>query len=539
MGGKPKALEGPDLRKGVLLELLEEERPFLGHAGGEAVVLVRRGAEVFAVGASCPHYHGPLAEGLVVDEGIRCPWHHACFSLRTGEARAPALDPIATWEVRLVEGMAFVGQKREPPPLDPRGRVAAGPESVVIVGAGAAGSAAAEMLRREGYAGPVLLVDPEAEAPYDRPNLSKDYLAGKAKESWIPLRPEGFYAEHDIERVVTSAVALSPGARTLSLADGRVVRFGALLLATGADPIRLPLPGAELPHVHVLRSFADCRAIIRRAEQAAHAVVIGASFIGMEAAAALRARGLEVTVLAPDEVPFERTLGQELGRHLQRAHERNGVRFRLGRKPAEILAERVRLDDGSELPAQLVVVGVGVRPSVRLAEDAGLEVDGGVLVDEYLRTSAPGVFAAGDIARWPDPRTGDRIRVEHWVVAQRQGQTAARNILGARESFVDIPFFWTRQYDDAIAYVGHAAKWDRIEVEGDVAAGDCAVRYRVGDRLLAVATMGRDQESLRLEAAMVATMGRDQESLRLEAAMERRGVATAGELPHTSQGGVN
>ena len=503
MAGEKKPLQGPDLREGIRLEAIAEGEPLLGHADGEAVVLVRRGDRVQAIGAKCTHYGGPLAKGIVVGDTLRCPWHHACFSLATGEAvAAPALKPVACWRVEVRDGMVRVGEKEKLEPLADLGRTAQGPASVVIVGFGAAGSAAAEMLRREGYEGPVTVVDPEGDAPYDRPNLSKDYLAGDAQESWLPLRPEGFYAKHRIERVSAEVASIDPANRRVVLEDGSALEYGALLLATGAEPVRLEVPGAELPHVRVLRSLADCRSIIAAAEGKHRVAIVGASFIGMEVAAALRGRGLEVTVIAPDALPFERTLGRELGELLKARHEERGVRFRLGRRPAGIGEGKVRLDDGSAVEAELVVVGIGVRPRLRLAEEAGLALDRGVLVDEYLETSAPGVFAAGDIARWPDRRSGERMRVEHWVVAQRQGQAAARNILGRREPFVDVPFFWTRQYDLAVDYVGHATKWDRVEVDGDLAKGDCTIRYREDGRTLAVATVGRDRESLLAEAEM-------------------------------------
>jgi NADPH-dependent 2,4-dienoyl-CoA reductase/sulfur reductase-like enzyme/nitrite reductase/ring-hydroxylating ferredoxin subunit len=503
MGAGSTELHGPDLRQGVALDALPDGRPFLGHADGEQVLLVRNGAVVHAIGATCTHWGGPLAEGLVVEETIRCPWHHACFSLRTGEALgAPALNPVACWTVEVHDGTVRVTGKEEHPPLSPRGRSADGPESVVIIGAGAAGSAAAETLRREGYGGPVILVDPDAAAPYDRPNLSKDYLAGNAPEEWIPLRPEGFYAEHGIERVVARAEAIDTATRTVTLANGQVLRYGALLLATGAAPVRLRIPGADLPHVHVLRSLADCRAIIRAAEQARRAVVLGASFIGMEVAAALRMRGLEVTVVAPESVPFLWSLGPALGAAIQRVHESHGVAFRLGHIATEITADHVRLGDGEALPAELVVVGVGVRAETALAQKAGLEVDDGVVVDAFLQTSAPGVYAAGDIARWPDPRTGERIRVEHWAVAQRQGQAAARNILGKREPYAEVPFFWTQHWDTPVAYVGYAATWDEARIDGDPAALDCAITFVRNGREVAFATIGRDRASLRAEADM-------------------------------------
>jgi NADPH-dependent 2,4-dienoyl-CoA reductase/sulfur reductase-like enzyme/nitrite reductase/ring-hydroxylating ferredoxin subunit len=507
-------LSGPDLAAGVALDQLPDGGRLLGHSGGEAVLVVRRGEEIFAVGATCTHYGGPLAEGVVVGDTVRCPWHHACFSLHTGEAlRAPALNPVACYRVEREGDRIAVREKVDAPGKPP----AAGPDPIVIVGAGAAGNAAAEMLRREGYPGKIQMIGLEDEVPYDRPNLSKDYLAGTAPEEWIPLRPRGFYDEHRIELLLgVKATAIDPQAKTVTLSDGRSLSWGALLLATGAEPIRLPIPGADRPFVHVLRSLADSRAIAAAAKEAKRAVVIGASFIGLEAAASLRARGVEVTVVAPEERPLVKVLGPELGDFLRAFHEEHGVTFRLGRKPASIEEGEVRLDDGSSLPADLVVMGVGVRPRLDLASAAGLEIDNGVLVNEFLETSAPGIFAAGDIARWPDAWSGERIRVEHWVVAERQGQVVAKNLLGRREPFAHAPFFWSQHYDVSISYVGHAVHWDAIEVSGSIPEKNAVVTYRAGDRIAAVATIFRDRESLEAELAMEAGDA---------AALERVGVS--------------
>jgi len=497
MGGDQQKPAGRDLSAGIPLSDLPDGAPVAGHLGDDGVLLVRRGSEVFAVGARCTHYGGSLPEGLISGETVRCPLHHACFSLRTGEPRGPAFNPLPRWEVDIRDGVVHLRAKRSEPPLASRGRHAAGPGSVVIVGGGAAGSAAAETLRREGYEGTVRMIEPEPEAPYDRPNLSKDYLAGTAPEAWIPLRGEGFYEEHGVERITGSVAALDAEGGRLHLEGDEEVSFDALLLATGSRATRLPIEGADLPHVFTLRSLADCRALIARVEDARRAVVVGASFIGMEGAASLRARGLEVTVVAPERVPFERTLGPALGERLRRLHEDHGVAFRLGHGLTRFTEEGVVLDDDSALLADVVLVGVGARPNLELAERAGLEVDDGVAVDPYLRTSAPSVFAAGDIARWPDPRWGPS-RIEHWVVAQRQGRVAARNILGLEERFTDVPFFWTHQYDLRIPYVGHAGGWDDTVVDGDPEA-ECTVRYMAAGRLVAVATIGRDRESLEAE----------------------------------------
>jgi NADPH-dependent 2,4-dienoyl-CoA reductase/sulfur reductase-like enzyme/nitrite reductase/ring-hydroxylating ferredoxin subunit len=498
MGGETQ-LSGPDLAQGIPLSDLPEGGRLAGHSGGEPVLVVRRGEEIFAIRAQCTHYGGPLAEGIVVEDTVRCPWHHACFSLRTGAPlRAPALHPVTLWRVERDGDRVVVREKAEPPAPP----AVSGPDPVVIVGAGGAGNCVAETLRREGFQGRVLLLAPEGEVPYDRPNLSKDYLAGNAPEDWIPLHPRDFYDEHRIELVPDRATALDPAAKTVTLSDGSRLSYGALVLATGADPVRLPIPGADLPHVRYLRSLADSRGIIEKAKESQRAVVVGASFIGLEVAASLKTRGLEVTVVGPEDRPLGRVLGPQLGDFIRSLHEEHGVVFRLGRKPAEIAAGEVRLDDGETLPADLVVIGVGVRPNVALAQEAGLEVENGVLVDELLRTSAPGVWAAGDIARWPDPWSGERIRVEHWVVAERQGQTVARNLLGRAERFDAAPFFWSQHYDVAIAYVGHATKWDDIEVRGSINERNAIVTYRSGGRIAAMATIFRDVESLEAELAM-------------------------------------
>jgi len=494
---------GPDLAQGTALDEIPDGGMLAGHMGEEAVLLARRGNEVFAIGATCSHYGGPLADGLLVDDTVRCPWHHARFSLRTGEAiGAPAFNPLPCWRVEQRDGKVTVRGKIEQA-AGPARSAGGKSERVVIVGGGAAGFAAAEMLRREGFAGGVTLLSSDESAPYDRPNCSKDYLAGNAPEDWIPLKPPEFYAQHAITLELGAEVtAIDAKGRQLTLAGGRNIAFDKLLLATGAEPVRLDIPGAGEPHVHVLRSLADARAIIAAAKAARSAVVIGASFIGLEVAASLRARELEVHVVAPEQRPMERVLGREFGDFIRGLHEEHGVVFHLEETATAIKGRTVTLKGGTTLSADLVVIGVGVRPRIKLAEAAGLAVDRGVLVNDYLETSAPGIYAAGDIARWPDPHTGDKLRIEHWVVAERQGQAVARNMMGQRTCFADVPFFWSQHYDLPINYVGHAEKWDKLEIEGDIAARDCLVRYRRNGKVLAVASIYRDVDSLKEEWAM-------------------------------------
>ena len=474
MGQVQPELSGPDLSQGISLSELADGQKLVGHVGGEEVLLVRRGTEVFAVGTLCTHYHGPLADGLVVDNTVRCPWHHACFDLRSGEAlRAPAFDPIVCWSVEQRDGKVFVVEKRVRAVATPRGKAAGQtPERIVIVGGGAAGFAAADRIRREKYQGSIVMLSNDDLAPIDRPNLSKDYLAGSAPEEWMPLRPDSFYTENSIDlRLRANVAAIDTRSREVALADGSKVPYDRLLLATGAEPIRPSIPGADLPHVHTLRTLADCRAIIGRAATARRAVVLGASFIGLEVAASLRTRGIEVHVVTLEQTPMERILGSQLGGFIRTLHEEHGVSFHLENTVVGIEVEQVRLKTGGTLEADLVVVGIGVRPRVELAEKAGLATDHGVTVNTYLETSDPLIVAAGDIARWPDPHSGENIRVEHWAVAERQGQAAALTMLGHREKFTAVPFFWSQHYDVQINYVGHAERWDQLAVEGDIGPG--------------------------------------------------------------------
>jgi NADPH-dependent 2,4-dienoyl-CoA reductase/sulfur reductase-like enzyme/nitrite reductase/ring-hydroxylating ferredoxin subunit len=493
---------GPDLTQGVALATFVDAK-LAGHLGDQEVLLVQSGTEIFAIAAQCSHYHGPLSEGLVVGDSIRCPWHHACFDLRSGEAvRAPAISSLDCWRVEQRNGRVFIHEKLEQPKPRAKALVDA-PDKIVIVGGGAAGFAAAEMLRRQEFRGSIVMLSSDAVAPIDRPNLSKDYLAGSAPEDWMPLRPDSFYDEAGIElRLNTEVIGIDAKARHVVTASGGNVAYDRLLLATGAEPVRLPIPGADQPHVHTLRSLADCRAIIDTANGVRRALVIGASFIGLEVAAALRARKIEVHVVAPEKRPMERILGPQMGDFVRALHEEHGVVFHLEDTVVAIEGQRATLKSGGVLEADLVVVGIGVRPRLALAEQAGLAIDRGILVNAFLETSVTGIYAAGDIARWPDPHSEANIRVEHWVVAQRQGQTAALNMLGQREKFDAVPFFWSQHYDVPINYVGHAEQWDEIAIDGDIKAKDCLLKYKRKGRVLAVASIFRDLASLQAELKM-------------------------------------
>jgi NADPH-dependent 2,4-dienoyl-CoA reductase/sulfur reductase-like enzyme/nitrite reductase/ring-hydroxylating ferredoxin subunit len=525
MNDQTTNLSGPDLAQATELSTIPDGGMLLGHVKGEPVLLARRGAEVFAIGAICTHYGAPLEQGLLVGDTVRCPWHHACFSLRTGEAlRAPALDPVSRWRVEAVRdvarqftpvdepvGAVFVREKLEPWEQQPQPPSIGLPKSVVIVGGGAAGNAAAEALRHEGYTGDLTMLSADETLPCDRPNLSKGYLGGAASDASNLLRPAEFYTQRDIDlRLGARVAAVDTANRRVQLANGGHHDYEALLLATGAEPVRLNIPGADLPHVRYLRTLADSRALVAETLVAKRAVVIGASFIGLEVAASLRARNVDVQVIGTETTLMEKVLGPEVGDYLRRLHEQHGVTFHLGTTATAIDDDAVTLKSGERLAADLVVIGIGVRPAISLAQQAGLAMDRGVTVNEYLETSVPGIFAAGDIVRWPDRLSGEHLRVEHWVVAERQGQVAAHNILGRRERFDDVPFFWTEQYDFSLAYVGHAERWDNAEIVGSLEARDCTIIYRRDGRELARAFVNRDLDGLRTELEFEHTIARSE-----------------------------
>ncbi len=493
-GSDSKELQGPDLQTGIDIDQLHEGQPLLGHAHGQAVVLVKRGNACFAVGATCTHYSGPLAEGLVVGDTIRCPWHHSRFDLATGvPLGGPGINPLPCFQVVRQDRLVRIADRRPAPAAKAAVR---GPDRVVVIGSGPSGALVAETLRNEGHAGSITLVGEEG-IPVDRPNLSKDYLAGTAPEEWLPLRDAGALAEMKISLVTVRARQIDLAGKRLIVEGAADVGFDALVIATGAAPIRLPIPGADLPHVHLLRTLADSRGIIAAAAGARRAVVIGGGFIGLEVAGSLRARNLEVTVVLRETVPLEKVLGEALGTFVEALHKEHGVAF-VRDTTASIDRTSVTLASGKKLDADLVVMGVGVRPNTQLAEAAGLRCDDGIIVDDHLRTSAPNVFAVGDVARFPWGPDGTLIRIEHFVHAQRMGFVAARNVLGRDHAFKFAPFFWSQHYDVPIAYVGGGA-WDQVQVVGDPAKRDLLAVYRRAGRAVALASIYRDQDSLRFE----------------------------------------
>jgi NADPH-dependent 2,4-dienoyl-CoA reductase/sulfur reductase-like enzyme/nitrite reductase/ring-hydroxylating ferredoxin subunit len=487
---------GPDFSQGVYASTIPENGVYAGHVNGEAIIVARTSDGIVALGGACSHYSGPLHEGLRVGDTINCPLHHACFDLRTGRAlKAPALAPVTRWKVEEEGGKVFIREAL--PDEAPPAAALLADKHFVIVGGGASGFAAAQRLRQHGFAGGITMISADADAPYDRPNVSKDYLAGTAEPEWMPLKDEAFYADLKIDvKLGTVVHSVDANTRSVALASGESLVYDKLLLATGAEPIRPAAPGFDQPHVHTLRSMKDAERVIADVNTNDVVAVIGSSFIGLEAAASLRHRGITVHVIGPELIPLRSKFGPSIGTMIKALHEENGVVFHLGRRAEGYAEGAVQLDDGTSVRATRVVLGIGVKPRLQLAEAAGVRIEGGVVVDASMRSSDPNIFATGDIARYPG-KHGEPARVEHWVLAERHGQVAAAGMLDIDDPFEEPPFFWSVHYDTTIRYVGHAEDWDAIREEGSVADKDAEVRYEKDGRVIAVATINRDLDSLK------------------------------------------
>jgi NADPH-dependent 2,4-dienoyl-CoA reductase/sulfur reductase-like enzyme/nitrite reductase/ring-hydroxylating ferredoxin subunit len=483
-----------DLKDGEMKEV---------EVAGAKVLLVRLQGRFWAIGGECSHYGGPLAEGALSGSRVVCPWHQATFNVQTGEMlEPPALDDLARFQVR-VEGDQVIVRAPDSgtgphPPSMCRCDSRADGRTFVILGAGAAGNVAAQTLRQVGFKGRVLLITRETRLPYDRPNLSKGYLSGLAPPDSLPLRSKDFFRGIDVEVLLGRRVdQVNHGSREMVFQNGAKLSYDALLLATGGIPHRLPVPGADLENVFTLRNVGDADAILAAASAGARAVIVGASFIGMETAASLTRRGLKVTVTAPGAIPFARSLGPEIGGVLQKLHEENGVAFRLGTQVTEIQGrgrvEQVRLNTGETLAADLVLVGIGVRPAIDFLKGVEVNANGSVSVDEFLRVT-DGLYAAGDIARFPDWRTGEAIRIEHWRLAEQHGQVAARNMAGKPTPFRGVSFFWTEHFDLNLQYVGFAKTWDDLIVHGDLEARNFFAFYVREGLVLAAAGINQDRQ---------------------------------------------
>lgn len=476
--------------------------------GETDVLLVRRNDRFYALHAFCSHYGAPLAGGALSGDRIVCPWHHSCYHAPSGyQMEPPGLDSLETYEVR-VEGDDVIVRVPDETGgtriVEMTGRRPGDERTFVVLGGGAAGEYAAEALREKGFGGRVILITREAETPYDRPNCSKEYLQGEAPEEWMFLRNSDFYRERDIERLHGRTVSeLDAAAKTLTFEDGERMRFDGIILCTGGVPRILDVPGRDLSGVFLLRSYQDAKTLMRAGEAASRVVVVGASFIGMEVAFSLSKLGVDdVTVVAPENVPFARPFGERVGKMVQSIHEENGVAFRLGRNVNAFrgngTVSEVALDDGSTIGADLVVVGIGVRPATDFIKGLDLAEDGAVIVDEQLR-ALDGIYAAGDIAQFPDWRTNRRIRVEHWRLACQHGRLAGYNLAGVEQPYRNVPYFWTAHFGTSIRYVGHASSWDDIIYDGMPEDREFIAFYVEDDQVLAACGTGRDAEMAAIE----------------------------------------
>ena len=486
------------MQKVATLHMLKQLRPVRVKIGETAILLLRDGQVVHAFGADCPHAGAPLEEGAVCDGRLVCPWHKASFAIADGSLlEPPALDPLTRYPVEIVDGDVRVSDE----PLPPAPAVAPGPvdaRTMLVLGAGSAGTAAVAALREFGFTGRVILVGAEADPPYDRTALSKFVLQGAMPPDEVaPLRENGFWESHRIERINGEAAALDQSARNVTLTDGTVLAYDALLIATGGKARPLDVPGAGLPGVHLLRSLDDARRLLPALEGGARVVIAGASFIGLEAASALRERGVAVTVVSDKETPFERQFGSEIGAMFRRLHETHGVAFTSPRRIVAIEgAVRVQaaiLDDGTRLQADVVLTGLGVRPATAFAASLGLSPDGGIPVGTDMRAT-DGIFAAGDVTRFPYGRQ-EGVRIEHWRVAQQQARIAARNMLGGNARFEQPPFFWTYHFGKRFEYLGHPEQFDRVEIDGDLEEGVFLARQYDGATVVGIVACQREAET--------------------------------------------
>lgn len=477
---------------------------------GNEILLCKIDNGIYALSAHCTHYGAPLADGVLNGDRIVCPWHHACFNARTGERlEPPANDSLQKFETR-IEGQNVIVKLPEKiegnrPPSTPIIKNS-DKRKFVIIGGGAAGYSAAQTLRGDGFDGEIILISKEDAAPYDRPNVSKDYLAGDADKSWMPLRGDTFYKDFGIELLLNKNVTgVSPKDKKVSFADGGNVSYDKLLIATGGEPRKIGIPGENLKNVFTLRSFEDSNRIINAAGDAKKAVIIGASFIGMETAYSLRKRGLDVLVISMEMIPFEKVFGKEIGKLFKKLHEENGVIFRLSFSLKEFTGkekvEAVLLQNGEKFDADIVVMGVGVKPATGFLKNFKLLHDGSLKVDDYFKVTDD-IYAAGDIATFTDWRTGENMRIEHWRTAEQQGIIAAHNMMGLNIPNRTVPFFWTSQVGLSFNYVGHSSEWQEIIFKGDISSMEFIAFYIKNDKVYAAAGNFKDKEMAAIEELM-------------------------------------
>ncbi|MBD3401417.1 Rieske 2Fe-2S domain-containing protein [candidate division GN15 bacterium] len=484
-----------------------EKRAF--EVADSKIVLGRVGSDYFAVSGSCPHYGAPLEQGALAGHRLICPWHHATFDIRSGDLlEPPSRDGLCSYPVEIEDGDVYVRVPEQLPASCPPDMTDTkdSDRTCLILGAGAAGNAAAQSMRENGFTGRIVMVTRESRLPYDRPNLSKEYLQGQAEPDWIPLRDEKFYKDHGIEIMSErEATAIDTEKQTAIFKDGESIQYDQLLLATGGVPRSLDVPGSDLDGVFTLRSHDDADRIIEAADNASRAVVVGASFIAMEVAASLRERDVTVTVVAPEDTPMESVFGEQFGRAIQHRYEGEGITFKMKAGVAEFAGsdklEKVILDSDESLDADFVVVGIGVDPATKTLDGLQLESDGSVRVDDHLRVT-DNVYAAGDVATFTDWRTDRPIRIEHWRTAEQHGRLAGANMAGGDETYRGVPFFWTSLGQLQVGYVGHCPEWDDIIFDGEVKSESFIAYFVHGDAVRAAVGVGRGEELAAVDELM-------------------------------------
>ena len=477
------------------------------------ILLTKIDGEFYAVSPHCTHYGGPLHEGLLSGERIICPWHHAAFDVKTGKMlEPPAIDNIPCYETSVEDGKVFVTvnvdkhKTHEVPELkipDP----VKDDKIYVIIGSGAAANIAAQTLRQNGFDGRIVMISRDNRIPYDRPNLSKEYLQGEAEEEWMPLRSKEFYDKYKIELILGKRVKnVDTLNNQIVYEGGGSIKYHKVLFAAGAEPVELDIEGKSLENVKTLRTYDDTDDILNSLKPGMKIVNIGASFISLETAYHLSQRGYDITVVAPELVPFEKIFGVEVGTIFQELLEKNDIVFKLGKKPKKFTGEgkveTVELDNGEKIDADMVIVGVGVKPVTNLTGNIEPDKKGGYKVDKYMRLGDDDHYAAGDLARFNFWYTGEDIRIEHWRTAHQQGIAAAHNMAGKKFEYRSIPFFWTKQAGIALHYVGHAENWDEVIIDGDIDEHNFIAFYVKKGKIHAAAAVNRPREISAVEELM-------------------------------------
>ncbi len=467
------------------------------------VLLCRINDEFFAVGATCTHYGASLEEGILKDDTIICPLHHACFNAKNGDLlEPPAMDALPNYKLQLEGDLIKIKVSKEIPfsrnPDMTKKDIKKDERTFVILGAGASAFFAAQSMRENDFKGNIVMVTRENKTPYDRPNLSKDYLSGNAQPEWMPLRPDDFYEENGIQILKGINInGVNFKGKIVSFDNGENLKYDKLLIATGGVPRKLNIPGAGLNNIFYLRTFNDADNIIEAAKNAKSAVVIGAGFIAMETAHSLTERNIKVTVVAQGEVPFERNFGKEIGNLFKKEHEKEGTIFKLKSAVKEFKGngnvKSVLLESGEEIETDFVVIGIGVKPATGFLSGIDLLDDGSLKTDSTLKVTED-VYAAGDIATFPEPHTGNLIRVEHWRLAMQLGRIAGANMAGKKVVYDDVPYFWTEQAGISLRYVGFVKKWDEIIIDGNIHKKDFIAYYIKDNFICAAAGVNRDKE---------------------------------------------